>query len=124
MFKDRSRRISKLSRNIKELIRMCLYKGKNLDKRLYSCPITITKVLLSGDKSFIRCFFIGFNTCLVPVELLKILNDSKAYIRYYLAQKLQFKYSPVIEFYYDEGFFNLDDVEQALQKDQLIDKRH
>ncbi|MBF8246392.1 MAG: ribosome-binding factor A [Rickettsia sp.] len=109
-----SHRLTKLSRIIKDLIIFCLHTGKSCDKRLDSCPITITRISLSNSKSLIKCFFIGFNTEFSPKELLKILNDSKTQIRHFLTQKLQFKYSPSINFYYDEGFFNLEDINKML----------
>ncbi len=98
----------KRSRLIKHLIISCLRRGKKLDLRLISCPITITKIDFSKNRSLIRCYFIAFSAKYSPEELMEAFNLSKNYIRYFLTGKLQSKFSPIIDFFYDYEFLKLE----------------
>ena len=94
----------------------CLERGKTLDIRLLGSPLTITKVIVTGDLKIAKCYFIAFNTKLSEAELLDALNNSKYAIRSFVTNKIALKFSPDIRFFYDQGFENTRIVEQLLDK--------
>ncbi len=94
----------------------CLERGKKLDIRLIDSPLTITKVVVTGDLKLAKCYFMPFNTKLSEAELLEALNNSKYAIRDFVTHKIDLKYSPDIRFFYDHGFDNERIVNRLLDK--------
>ncbi len=84
-----------------------LRKGKRLDHRLLSSPLTITRVSVTGDLKIAHCYFIPFNTKLTVDELLEVLNYSKYSIRASVTEKIKMKFSPEIFFHFDHAFENV-----------------
>lgn len=111
-----SQRQQKVSKLITIAINEILIRGKMLDERLISCPITITKVIITADLRIAKCYYVPFNTNLSNVQLIDALNSSKHSIRYMVSQEVQLKYSPEIRFYYDHSFDNASRIEKLLDK--------
>lgn len=86
----------------------CLRKvGGNIDLRLHDCPLTITKVNISGDLSIANCYFVPFNSNLSYNEILDALEKSKYAIRKFVTANIQLRNSPELRFFYDEAFFEI-----------------
>jgi len=113
--KEQSQRQLKASRLIFAALVDCFRRGKGLDLRLASCPLTITKVNISADLKISNCYFLPFNTALSSDEILEALESSKYPIRQFVTSEINLKFSPEIRFHYDAGFENLDLVESLLK---------
>lgn len=114
--KEQSQRQLKVSQIINSGLIECLRKGKKLDPRLESCPLSITKVNVSPDLRVANCFFVPFNTALTADDILDALEKSKFIIRDYVTRKVNLKYSTELRFYYDLGFENAKVIEELFNK--------
>jgi ribosome-binding factor A len=114
--KNTSHRRSKVAMLINGVLVEILRRGKALDERLFSCPITITKVAVSADLKVAYCYFLPFNTTLNEKQLIESLNSSKYAIRNFVTSKINLKYSPEMRFLYDHGFDNAHKVEELLKQ--------
>ncbi|WP_375326817.1 30S ribosome-binding factor RbfA [Candidatus Tisiphia endosymbiont of Nemotelus uliginosus] len=113
--KAKGHRQHKVAILVNTAIAEILRRGKKLDENLIDCPITITKVIVTGDLKLADCYFVPFNTNLSAEKLIAALNNSKYAIRHLVATKVNLKYFPDIRFHYDYGFDNADQVEQLLK---------
>lgn len=114
-----SHRQQKVASIINEALIDILKRGKMLDIRLFDCPITITKVVVTGDLKIANCYFLPFNTKLTIAEITESLNKSKNAIRGFVTNKINMKYSPDIRFHYDQGFDNTTKVEELLKNVEI-----
>ena len=101
-----SHRQQKVASIINEALIEILHRGKMLDPRLFDCPLTITKVIVTADLKIANCYFLPFNTTLTAQEIMENLNNSKNAIRSFVTDRINMKYSPDIRFHYDHGFDN------------------
>ncbi|MCC8418733.1 MAG: 30S ribosome-binding factor RbfA [Rickettsia endosymbiont of Glossina mortisans submortisans] len=113
--KTNSHRQQKLASIINEALIEVLRRGKMLDSRLFDCPLTITKVIVTADLKIANCYFLPFNTKLTIDEIMEALNNSKNAIRNFITNKINMKFSPDIRFHYDRGFENAIKVEELLK---------
>jgi len=114
--KPQSQRQLKVSQLISSALIDCLRKGKRIDVRLFSMPLTITKVNISNDLKIANCYFLPFNTSLSSDVILEALEESKYVIRQHITKEINMKYSPEIRFYHDEAFENLAEIENLFKK--------
>jgi ribosome-binding factor A len=110
-----SQRQQKVSQLIQAALVDCLRKGKALSPRLFDMPLTITKVNISPDLKIANCYIIPFNTSLPHEEILTALEESRYYVRQYVTEAINLKYSPELRFYYDADFENTAIVEKLLR---------
>ena len=113
--KSNSHRQQKLASIINKALIEILQRGKMLDARLFNCPLTITKIIVTTDLKIANCYFLPFNTKLTAIEITEALNSSKRAIRNFVTNKINMKFSPDIRFHYDHGFDNAIKVEQLLK---------
>ncbi|WP_017443060.1 30S ribosome-binding factor RbfA [Rickettsia gravesii] len=113
--KTNSHRQQKLASIINEALIEILRRGKMLDSRLFDCPLTITKVIITADLKIANCYFLPFNTKLTIDEIMDALNNSKNAIRNFITNKINMKFSPDIRFHYDHGFDNAIKVAHLLK---------
>ncbi|ABV76214.1 MULTISPECIES: 30S ribosome-binding factor RbfA [spotted fever group] len=113
--KTHSHRQQKLASIINEALIEILRRGKMLDSRLFDCPLTITKVIVTTDLKIANCYFLPFNTKLTIDEIMDALNNSKNAIRNFITNKIHMKFSPDIRFHYDHGFDNAIKVAHLLK---------
>lgn len=113
--KSQSQRQLKVSQLISAAVIDCLRKGKRIDIRLLSMPLTITKVNISPDLKVANCYFLPFNTNLSRDIILEALEESKYVIRQHVTKEINLKYSPEIRFYYDQAFENAAEIEHLLK---------
>ena len=114
--KLQSQRQLKVSQLISSSIIECLRKGKRMDIRLISVPLTITKTNISSDLRIANCYFILFNTKLSIDSILEALECSNYIIRQQIIKKINLKYAPEIRFHYDQAFENFNKVSLLLEK--------
>ncbi len=114
--KEQSQRQLKVSQLIGAAIIDCLRRGKRIDVRLVTMPLTITKVNISADLQIANCYFLPFNTNLSSDVILEALEESKYAIRQHVTKEINLKYSPEIRFYFDQAFENAATIEQLLKK--------
>lgn len=115
---ERSYRQQKVATLITQALVEVLRRGKALDESLINCPLTITKVLVSGDLKIADCYFIPFNTSLTSSKIIEGLNNSKYHIRNFVTAKIDMKYSPELRFHYDHGFDNASKVTELLKQSE------
>lgn len=84
------------------------------DKRLSNSFITISEVKTSPDLYNSRISISFFNEEKNNKEILKVLNDSKGYIRKELANKIRIKRIPDLFFVEDKTDQNANRVEELL----------
>ncbi|MFK7967605.1 MAG: 30S ribosome-binding factor RbfA [Rickettsiaceae bacterium] len=113
--KPQSQRQLKVSQLISSAVVDCLRKGKRMDIRLISMPLTITKVNISPDLKIANCYFLPFNTILSSDVILEALEESKYVIRQHVTKEINLKYSPEIRFYYDQASENAAEIEDLLK---------
>jgi len=113
--KTNSHRQERVASIINQALIEILHRGKMLDPKLFNCPLTITKVIVTADLKIANCYFLPFNTALTPQEITESLNNSKNAIRNFVTDKINMKFSPDIRFHYDHGFDNATKVEQLLK---------
>lgn len=102
-YKVQSKRQSKIAQMIRVALSDCFQREGKIEHCLYGSPISITEVNISSDLKVVNCFFIPFNTGLTINNLLDALELSKYVIRHYITRQINLKYSPEVNFYYDEG---------------------
>lgn len=110
--KVQSQRQLRVAELISVSVVACIRKGKGLDVKLYNSPLTITKVVVSGDLKIANCYFLPFNTTLSKEEILNALEESKYAIRHYVTREINLKYSPELRFFYDQAFENAAKLEK------------
>ncbi|AAU03899.1 30S ribosome-binding factor RbfA [Rickettsia typhi] len=120
--KTNSHRQQKLASIINEVLIEILKRGKMLDRRLFDCPLTITKIVVTADLKIANCYFFPFNTKLTFNDIMDALNNSKHAIRNFITNKINMKFSPEIRFHYDYGFDNAIKIEKLLKSSSLKDK--
>lgn len=113
--KIQSPRQLKVSNLINAALINCFRKGKSLDIRLSTCPLTITKVNVSADLKIANCYFLPFNTTLLPDQIIEALEESKYAIRQHVTKEINLKFSPELRFYYDAGFENAQIIDKLLK---------
>jgi ribosome-binding factor A len=104
--RNNSHRTERVAILINMAIMKVLRRGKMMDPRLIGCPITITKIEVSGDLQIAKCYFVPFNTNLNKDDILSGLEASKYSIRGFVTDELKLRYSPDIRFFYDHSFEN------------------
>ncbi|XVN41851.1 MAG: 30S ribosome-binding factor RbfA [Rickettsia endosymbiont of Argas persicus] len=117
--KINSHRQERVASIINEALIEILHRGKMLDSRLFDCPLTITKIVVTADLKIANCYFLPFNTKLTVQEITESLNKSKNAIRSFITDKINMKYSPDIRFHYDHGFDNATKVEKLLKETDI-----
>lgn len=113
--KEQSQRQLKVSQAIMTALNDCFRKGKGIDVRLFSMPLTVTEVIISADLKVANCYFLPFNTKLSADEILDALEQSKYFIRQYVTHEINLKYSPELRFHFDHAFDNAAKIEALLK---------
>lgn len=81
---------------------------------------TITGVKVSSDLRLARVYFIASGGVKTKTEAIEGYKNALGYIKRILAQELDLRYVPEIQFYYDESFdygFHIDKVLKSLKTD-------
>lgn len=78
--------------------------------------VTITNVSVTNDLSYAKVYFTCFDLDKKLVQ--KELNDSKAYFRKLLADRIEVRHTPELNFVYDES------IDYGKKIEDIIDKIH
>lgn len=117
---DKSERQLRVAQLIKVAIIDALRKFKIPDIRLTSENIVVTNVTISPDLKFATCYvrllnIIDMNSKIADQEnLVEALEQSKYFIRKWIAQNVRLKYAPEINFCYDNSLDRLSHMEQLI----------
>ena len=120
-------RDEKIKRSIEKEIMKLIVSGAIKDPRVPTL-LTITKVTLSADKHYSHIYFSLNGTKQAKELAVKGLNNAKGFIQAQLAEKLELRFTPKIEFRIDpfeEKANRVDAILDMLSKEaQLQDKEN
>lgn len=108
-----SKRIQRVEREVREIVSTFLISG--LRERPEGM-VTVTRVWVAKDLRLARVYFSVFGGDQKPKEVEDILQDQAPEAQRAVANQLTMKFTPVIEFYYDEAF------EQSQKMNELFKK--
>lgn len=94
-----------------------LLKKSIKDPRLSSAVITGVK--MSADLKFAKIYFVVSDLVATKEEALAGFQKAKGYIKYSLAQQLNLRYMPDLNFFYDNSInhgFHIDSILKKLEK--------
>lgn len=101
---------------IQEVLSVLLKKSIQ-DPRLQSASITGVK--MSADLKFAKIYFVISDRVATKEDALAGFQKAKGYIKYTLAQELNLRYMPELNFYYDNSInhgFHIDSLLKKLEK--------
>lgn len=98
---------------IKELSYILAYEVKNDDIKF----VTVTDCKLAPDLSYAKIYVTVFDKEKKDTTI-KALNESKGFIRKQLADRIDVRYTPELEFVYDES------IEYGKKIEQIIEQIH
>jgi len=78
--------------------------------------VTITRVKVTPDLQLARVFYTAIGDEKAAKETAKALERVKPFLRRQLAQRIQLRRAPALEFRYDDSIADLDNVERLLQQ--------
>lgn len=108
-----SKRILQVSEQIREHIAMMLIRGELSDPRLKS--ITINSVRVSPDLQQAKIYYSVLGTAAERKAVDAGLRQASGFIRRSLGDTLKMRYTPVLEFFFDES------IERAARISELIE---
>ena len=98
---------------IKELSYILAYEVKNDDIKF----VTVTDCKLAPDLSYAKIYVTVFDKEKKDTTI-KALNEAKGFIRKQLADRIEVRYTPELEFVYDES------IEYGKKIEQIIEQIH
>lgn len=108
-----SKRILQVGEQIREHIAMMLIRGELSDPRLKN--ITINAVKVSPDLQLAKVYYSVMGTAAEREAVDKGLRQASGFIRRSLGDTLKMRYTPVINFFFDES------IERAARISELIE---
>lgn len=119
--KPPSSRQLKVAENIRHaLIEVFKYK-KQLPKILIDQSITVTEVQVTANLKIAFCYVLPFGNNLAKDEFINALNEAKNAVRKMVTSKIHVKYSPELQFIYDESFDNASNINKIMKQVQNND---
>ncbi|HJK86989.1 MAG TPA: ribosome-binding factor A [Candidatus Megaira endosymbiont of Nemacystus decipiens] len=110
--KPQSVRQLKIAQEIHLSLVECLQKSGKLDHRLENCHLTITKINVSPDLQIANCFYLPLNSDISHEIIEDALKSSTYAIRQYVTKKLNLKYSPKLQFFFDVDYESFSMLEE------------
>ena len=107
-----SHKIAKISSDIARVISEILFEEAK-DEILKS--ITITGCKVSRDLSYAKIYFTSLSN-MDRKSLVKEVNEASSFIRGELAQRLDLRHTPVLEFVYDESIEYANNIENIIKE--------
>src|SRR5512142_926782 len=115
----KTRRTSKVG----EMIRDALVEVLRSDAKMNVGLASITGVDVSPDLHFARVFISGFKEDETKA-VVKELQDARGRIRGYLGRRIHLRYTPELDFKYDETTMRASRIEEILMKVKHDDDDH
>lgn len=106
-----SRKQAKISSDIAKVISEILFTEAK-DEILKS--ITITGCKVSRDLSYAKVYFTSLNN-MDKKRLVKEVNEASSFIRGELAQRIELRHTPILEFVYDESIEYAQNIENIIK---------
>jgi len=76
--------------------------------------VTISKVMMSPDLKLAKIYVTILGNTLPPEKCVDKLNLRKSHIRYLLGKNIRLKYTPDLQFYYDDTMEYADRINRLL----------
>ena len=113
-----SKRPIQVSKEIKVIISDLLVKSQIKDAILFDASIIISEVITTNDLSYAKVYFYPLGNLLNSQDVLKALNKNAGIFRKHIGKKLHIRNIPELEFYLDNQFDRLEEVEEMFKKIQ------
>ena len=107
-----SHKIAKISSDIARVISEIIFTEAK-DELLKS--ITITGCKVSRDLSYAKVYFTSLSN-LDKKSLVKEVNEASSFIRGELAQRLELRHTPILEFVYDDSIEYAENIENIIKE--------
>ena len=107
-----SHKLAKISSDIARVVSEIIFTEAK-DEILKS--VTITGCKVSRDLSYAKVYFTSLSK-LDRKILLKEVNEASSFIRGELAQRLDLRHTPILEFVYDESFEYASNIENIIKE--------
>ena len=107
-----SHKIAKISSDIARVISEIIFTEEK-DELLKS--ITITGCKVSRDLSYAKVYFTSLSN-LDKKSLVKEVNEASSFIRGELAQRLELRHTPILEFVYDDSIEYAENIENIIKE--------
>ena len=107
-----SYKIAKISMEVRQAISEILFESAR-DSLLKS--VTITDAKVSKDLSYAKIYFTSLSD-LSKEKIVKEVNEASTFIRGRLAQKLNLRHTPILEFIYDDSIEYANRIEKKLEE--------
>ena len=107
-----SHNIAKISSDIARVISEIIFTEAK-DELLKS--ITITGCKVSRDLSYAKVYFTSLSN-LDKKSLVKEVNEASSFIRGELAQRLELRHTPILEFVYDDSIEYAENIENIIKE--------
>ena len=107
-----SHKIAKISSDIAKVISEIIFTEAK-DELLKS--ITITGCKVSRDLSYAKVYFTSLSN-LDKKSLVKEVNEASSFIRGELAQRLELRHTPILEFVYDDSIEYAENIENIIKE--------
>lgn len=78
--------------------------------------VSISRVELSDDLKYAKVFFTVFGDKKARRDAMTGLNRAKGFIRSHLAKTLNIRYTPALQFHYDETAEKVEEMERLFQE--------
>lgn len=107
-----SKRTDRVAAQISRVVSNVLLRGLR-DKRIK--PVSITAVTCSPDLRHARIFVVPLGGQGNPKRILEGLNHASGFVNRQIAKELSMKYTPKVQFFLDEHFFESVDMIEKLE---------
>ena len=95
----------------KEISTILMMEVKDPDIRF----VTVTKVSTTNDLSYAKVYFTSLSN-LDKKSLVKEVNEASSFIRGELAQRLELRHTPILEFVYDDSIEYAENIENIIKE--------
>ena len=112
-----SKRTDRVAAQISRVISSVLLRGLR-DKRVK--PVSITAVTCSPDLRHARIFVVPLGGQGNPQRILEGLNHASGFINHQIAKELSMKYTPKVQFFLDEHFFESVAMIEKLEQQEHV----
>lgn len=106
------RRVAKVEKEVQSLVATFLIRGFRFP---LPALVTVSRVQMPADLRLARVFVSIYGTAEQKSEAIKTLNGNKRDVQAYLGKHLGLRYTPVLEFFNDEGTEHMMKINQLLK---------
>ncbi len=113
----KSQRQLRIAEQLKHLISEIITLGNFRNKKIRTIPITVTEVNISPDLKKANIFVISRNN---KKNCIKYLNKQNFIFKRKIAEKLQLRFVPQINFSFDNTFEYVNKIEKILKEPKVL----